>query len=82
MRNELDLAIVQFMKSCTSGVEEMLALLKEEYRLQFGRPVLLPHQPREFCAIEVVWALEHAIAQEDPDYLTFLAGQQTFQAWG
>ena len=82
MHTELDLAIVQFMKSCTSGVEEMLTLLKEEYRLRFGRPVLLSNQPREFCAIEIIWALEHAIAEGDPDYLTILTGQQTFQAWG
>jgi hypothetical protein len=60
----------------------MLALLKEEYRLRFGRPVLLSNQPREFCAIEIIWALENAIAEEDPDYLAFLTEQEEFQALG
>lgn len=82
MHTELDLAIVQFMKSCTSGVEEMLTLLKEEYRLRFGRPVLLSNQPREFDAIEIIWALEHAIAEGDPGYLAALIGQEQFQARG
>lgn len=70
MHKELDLAILQFMKSCTSGLEEMLVLLSEEYRLKFGRP-LPQNLPEGLNPIELKWALERSLVEGDPEVLKF-----------
>lgn len=71
MHKELDLAILQFMKSCTSGMEEMLAILAEEYRLRFGK-ILPAGLAGELNPIELKWALERSLQEGDPDFLSYL----------
>ncbi len=69
---ELDLAIVQFLKANALGVEEMLRLLGEEYRLRFGRPALMDSRLHRDSPMELIWAMERALEAGDPDYGAYL----------
>lgn len=79
---ELDLAIIQFMKTCTSGVDEMLDLLAAEYHLRFGRPLLLDSALRAQAGMPLIWALKLALREGNPNYQAYLRRDADNQALG
>lgn len=76
---ELDLAILGFMKSCASSVDEMVRLLQAEYRIRFGRPLLLDSRQEGSNPIELVWALERSIEEGDPNRVASILRQRQQQ---
>ncbi len=73
---ELDLAILQFLKANAQGVEEMLSLLQAEYRLQFGQPALMDSRLQREYPMGLIWAMDRAIKEGNPDYQSYLQGGQ------